>query len=250
MEDGDFVKINFEMRLGNEKKLVATNVEKLAKDNDIYDPDTKYKESVIIVGSEGIFKEINESLKSSEVGKETEIFIPMADAYGARDPNNVKIHTMREFQKNKIDPIPGQEVRINNRRGKVISVSPGRVLVDYNHHWAGKDLFYKYIINEKIESSDDKANAIIDMNYSKGASNFKISVDDSIISVTLPEDAKFDIEWIDAKFRIVDSIRKHFSKYKLMIIEEYLPKLEPEKVEENNTEDKKEISDEEKSNTN
>ena len=47
-----------------------------------------------------------------------------------------------------------KEVRINNRRGKVISVSPGRVLVDYNHQWAGKDVFFEFmsslIISEDI----------------------------------------------------------------------------------------------------
>ncbi len=230
MEDGDFVKINFEMRLGNEKKLVATNNEKLAEENGIYDPETKYKETILIVGSENIFKEINESLRKSEIGKDEEVQIPMADAYGVRDPNNIKIHTMREFQKNKIDPVPGQEIRINNKRGKVISVSPGRVLVDYNHPWAGKDVFYKYTVNEKIESEQGKIDAIIDMNYSKGSGNFAISAADEVTTITLSEEAKFDIEWLDAKFRIIDAIRKNLPKFKISIVEEYLPKAEPEEV--------------------
>ena len=243
MEDGDFIKIDFEMRLGNEKKLVATNEEKLAKDNGIYDPDTKYKETTLIIGSEGIFKEINESLKSSEVGKEVEVEIPMASAYGARDPNNIKVHTMREFQKNKIDPVPGQEVRINNRRGKVISVSPGRVLVDYNHQWAGKDVFYKYTVKGKLETEDEKISAIIDMSYSKGVDNFTISAVDSTANITVPEEAKFDIEWLDAKFRIVDLIRKHLPSFKIVISEEYLPRPKEEKTEETSAEAVKDEAD-------
>ena len=252
MEDGDFIKIDFEMRLGNEKKLVATNEEKLAKDNGIYDPDTKYKETTLIIGSEGIFKEINESLKSSEVGKEVEVEIPMANAYGARDPNNIKVHTMREFQKNKIDPVPGQEVRINNRRGKVISVSPGRVLVDYNHQWAGKDVFYKYTVKGKLETEDEKISAIIDMSYSKGVENFTISAADSTANITVPEEAKFDIEWLDAKFRIVDLIRKHLPSFKVVISEEYLPRPKEEKTEETSAEavkDETDIADKNKEET-
>ena len=237
MENGDFIKINFEMRLGNDKKLVATNQEKIAKENNIFDEEGKYRETVLIVGSEEIFKEINESFRAAKIGSENEVHIPVADAYGARDSANIKVHTMREFQRNKIDPVPGQEVRINNRKGKVISVSPGRVLVDYNHPWAGRDLFYKYSITGKLETAGEKANSIVDMNYSKGSGKFEISENGDTITIQVPEEAKFDIEWLDAKFRVIDSIRKNIPKYKVLVSEEYLPKEEEKPEEEKGKEE-------------
>ena len=85
MENGDFVKIKFEMRIGSDKQLVATSDETLAKENDIYDPEQKYGEGVLVVGSEDIFKEINDSLLGSKIGEEHEVEIKAESAYGQRD---------------------------------------------------------------------------------------------------------------------------------------------------------------------
>ncbi len=240
MEDGDFVKINFEMRIGSDKQLVATSDESVAKENNIYDPDQKYGEGVMIVGSDDIFKEINESLKTSKVGEEHEVEIKAQDAYGIRDPKNLKVHTVGEFKRNKIDPIPGQDVRINNKRGRVLSVSPGRVVVDYNHPWAGKDVYYKFTIKEKIEGKEDKLKGIIEMNFPSAADKFEVSSKDDVLEIAVPEEMKFSLEWFDAKYRVVESVRKNIKDTSLSIVEKYDPvKEEPEKKEEKTNEEDK-----------
>ncbi len=226
MENGDFVKITFEMRIGADKQLVATNNEALAKENNIYDPEQKYNEGVLIVGSEDIFKEINESLLKANPGDENEVEIKAENAYGIRDPKNIRVHTYAEFQRNKIDPVPGQEVRINNRRGRVLSVSPGRVVVDYNHPWSGKDVYYKYKIVEKIDSVQDKIKALIDQNFTPGSEKFDVSESGKEINVNVPEEFRFNIEWFDAKYRVVESTRKYLKEYTLALVEKYEPKAE------------------------
>ncbi len=226
MENGDFVKITFEMRIGTDKQLVATNNEELAKANDIYDPDQKYNEGVLIVGSEDIFKEINESLLKANPGDENEVEIKAENAYGVRDPKNIKVHTYAEFQRNKIDPVPGQEVRINNRRGKVLSVSPGRVVVDYNHPWSGKDVFYKYKILSKIDSVPEKIKALIDQNFTPGSDKFDVKETGNEITVEVPEEFRFNVEWFDAKYRVVENTRKYLKEYTISMVEKYEPKSE------------------------
>ena len=52
------------------------------------------------------------------------------------------------YSRKEINPVVGQEISLNNRRGKVLSVTPGRVLVDYNHPLAGKTIYYKYKVNQ------------------------------------------------------------------------------------------------------
>jgi peptidylprolyl isomerase len=244
MENGDFIKITFEMRVGSDKQLVATSEESLAKESNIYDPDQKYGEGVLVVGSEDIFKEINESLLSSKVGDEHEIEIKAEQAYGLRDSKNLKVHTMTEFKRSKIDPIPGQEVRINNRRGKVLSVSPGRVVVDYNHPWASKDVFYKYTIKEKIESKEDKLKGIIDLNFSRGSDKFVVLLRGEALEIEVPEEMKFNIEWFDAKFRVVEATRKYLKETELYITEKYEPKKEEVPAEPTETESVEEKSEE------
>lgn len=223
MEDGDFVKINFEMRVGTDKQLVATSDEQLAKDNNIHDPNQKYGEGVMIVGSQEIFKEINESLKASKEGGEHEVEIKAENAYGVRDPKNLKVHTVAEFKRNNIDPIPGQDIRINNKRGRVLSVSPGRVVVDYNHPWSGKDVFYKYTIKEKIEGKEEKLNGLIEMNFPSAAGKFTVSSEGDELKIMVPEEFKFSLEWFDAKYRIVDAMRKNIKDTVLSIVERYEP---------------------------
>ena len=232
MNDGDFIKINFEMYVGDDKKLVSTNKEQLAKDNDIYDEKLHYREAVLIVGSEGLFKEINDSFKNAEVGKEYEVNITPENAYGQRDPKNIKVHTVREFQRHEIDPVPGQEITLGNRRGRVISVTPGRVLVDYNHHWAGKAVQYKYNVIAKVDSDVEKVRALVDYNYNQDSEKFKVESKAKAYNITVPEEAKFDPVWIEAKYRLVNDIRKYLPGKDIKIEEVYKgeeekPKEEP-----------------------
>lgn len=232
MNDGDFIKINFEMYVGDDKKLVSTNKEQLAKDNDIYDEKHHYREAVLIVGSEGLFNDINESFKSAEVGKEYEVTISPENAYGLRDPKNIKVHTVREFQRHEIDPVPGQEITLGNRRGRIISVTPGRVLVDYNHQWAGKSVYYKYNVIAKVDSDVEKVRALIDYNYNQDSEDFKVESKAKAYTVTIPEEAKFDPVWIEAKYRLINDVRKYLPGKDIKIEEVYKgeeekPKEEP-----------------------
>ena len=232
MNDGDFIKINFEMYVGDDKKLVSTNKEQLAKDNDIYDEKHHYREAVLIVGSEGLFNDINESFKSAEVGKEYEVTISPENAYGLRDPKNIKVHTVREFQRHEIDPVPGQEITLGNRRGRIISVTPGRVLVDYNHQWAGKSVYYKYNVIAKVDSDVEKVRALIDYNYNQDSEDFKVESKAKAYTVTIPEEAKFDTVWIEAKYRLINDVRKYLPGKDIKIEEVYKgeeekPKEEP-----------------------
>ena len=244
MKDGDFIKLNFEMYVGEDKKLVSTNSEQLAKDNDIYDENVHYRDAVLIVGSENLFNEINESFKSAEAGKEYEVTITPENAYGIRDAKNIKVHTVREFQRHEIDPVPGKEITLGNRRGRVISVTPGRVLVDYNHQWAGKTVLYKYKVLGVVDSDAEKIKALIDYNYSVDSEKFTVTVKGKNVEITAPEESKFDPMWIESKYRLVNDIRKYFPHHDVKIVEVYKgeeekPK-EEEKAEEAPAESKKE----------
>lgn len=243
MNDGDFIKLDYEMSIGDEKKVVATNLEKVARDNDIYDEKMRYRDAVLVVGSENIFNEINESFKAAEVGKEVEVSIKAENAYGVRDPKNIRVHTIREFQRHNIDPVVGEEINLNNKHGKIISVTPGRVLVDYNHQWAGKDVYYKYTVKEVVKDNLEKIKSIVDMNYTMDLDKFEFSLDKDEASIVIPEDAKFDPVWIEAKFRIVSEVRKYLPDLNVSIVEKY---LKPEKPAEEKEEAKEEAPAEEK----
>lgn len=236
MQDGDFIKIDYQMRAGEEKQLIETNSAELAKENGIFDENAYYGDFVAIVGSELFFKPLNESFRNAEVGKEYEVEIKPEDAFGVRDPKNIHVHNVREFQRQNITPEVGKEVILNRRRGKVISVTPGRIVVDYNNRYAGKTIYYKYTLKEKIDDIPGKALAIIRIYYPKESQNFSVTADASKITMVVSEAAKFDVMWIESKYQIVNDIRKYIKDFDIEIVERYSKAEEP-KAEEK-TEDK------------
>jgi peptidylprolyl isomerase len=231
MNEGDFIKITFEMRIGTDKRLVATNIESIAKENDMFDEEQDFNEMPVIVGTKDLFDEINKSILGKNVGEGDEVEIKSEKAYGERDVKNIKVHPYSEFQKNKIDPIPGNEVRIGNRRGRVLSVSPGRVVVDFNHPWAGKDVFYKYTIVSKTEDDVGKVQNMIQQHVGKLWSSFQVEESGDNINVTIPEDMKFNMEWFNEKFHVINTAREHLKGKTIVLIEKYELKAEETKPE-------------------
>ncbi|EQD70187.1 FKBP-type peptidyl-prolyl cis-trans isomerase [mine drainage metagenome] len=69
MNNGDFIKIDYSMRVGDEKKLVSTSIEQLAKDNSIFNENNKYGPISVIVGADQVFKKIDDSFVGSGSGQ-------------------------------------------------------------------------------------------------------------------------------------------------------------------------------------
>ncbi len=227
MNNGDFIKIDYEMMVGDDKKIVSTNNRKLAEDNGIYDEHLKYGEFVAIVGSDSFFKAINESFLQAETGKEYVVEVKPEDGFGVREPRNLKVHTIREFQRQNIDPEVGQEIMIKERRGRIVSVTPGRVMVDYNHRYAGKTVYYKYKLLDVVSDNLDKVKAIVSMNYHADVSKFSFEMKDDVLTMQVPDDSKFDPAWFEAKFTIVNEVRKYIPGVSIVFQETYAKQEKP-----------------------
>ncbi len=225
MNDGDFIKISYEMALGDDKKVIATSDKKIAEDSGIYDEHFRYDDFVTIVGSDTFFKAINESFLKAKQGEEYSVEVEPIDAFGVRDPKNIRVHTTRELQRQNIDPEVGKEITLNQRNGRIISVTPGRIMVDYNHRYAGKAVHFKYKVLESIADETEKVKAIVTMNYIPNLSEFLFNLAKDTISIQIPDNAKFDPVWFEAKFRIVNQVRKYIPELAVQIQELY-PKQE------------------------
>ncbi len=246
MEKGDIIRWEFEAWIvedGNEVLFDTTN-EELAKEQGIHDPNVKYGPMVSIVGAGRLIKGIEEELLNAEVGKEYEVTIPPEKAYGERDPKLVKIHSYRELARQKIEPEVGKEIIINNKRGRIVTVTPGRVVIDFNHPLAGKTLKYKFKIVEKVEDEVEKVRAIIEMDYGKDVDKFNIELKDEDIIIELPDVCKYDSNWAVAKYAIVGDIRDYVANKNVKFVELY-PKKEEEKQESQESEEPKEEKEEE-----
>jgi FKBP-type peptidyl-prolyl cis-trans isomerase 2 len=242
MEKGDIIKLQFDTYT-DDSKLVETTDEKKAKDNGIYDEHSSYKPIVTILGSGRLLKDLEDDIEKANVGEEKEISLSPEKAFGVRDTNNVRVSSYREVERSLIEEEkragrsgkdvfaePGKMVRIGDKYGKILTVTAGRVVVDFNHPLAGKTIKYSYKVLEKIDGEEKKIAAIIEINFTKDNDKFNIETGDQI-TITIPDSAKIDDSWPLAKFAIVGAIREYVAN-KTVIFKEIFEKRAEEKKEE------------------
>ena len=162
IKKGDFVKIEYTGYVDG--RAFDTTSEDIAKKEGIYDPKKNYGPITIEIGAGSLLRGLDEFIEGKEVGKEYDINVEPEKGFGKKDPNAIQLVPEEVFKKANLTPKPGLFVNIDNRIGTIKSLSGGRVLVDFNHPLAGKELNYKLKIN-KVASDKEIAEAIIRLKY-------------------------------------------------------------------------------------
>ncbi len=155
------VLIDYTAKIKDTGEVFDTTKEEVAKQAGIFDPNYKYRPLPVLIGASFVIKGLEEALKSMEVEQSKKIEIPPEKAYGERDERLVKLIPESNFRDNNIEPVVGKYVQINNLTGKIISVSGGRVKVDFNHPLAGKVVEYEVTVVKKVEDEAEKAKEIV-----------------------------------------------------------------------------------------
>jgi len=158
MKHGDFVRVDYVAKIKETSEIFDVTDVEIAKKEGIYDPRTEYGPVTLVVGGEWTIKGVEEALKEMKVGEKRTIEVPPTKAYGERRSELIKLIPASRFQE---EPVPGAWVRVQGLRGRVLSVSGGRVRVDFNHPLAGKTLVYELKIREVVKSKLEKIKAIV-----------------------------------------------------------------------------------------
>ena len=238
---GDIITLDFDAWVINAdgtEELFDTTNEEHAKAGDIHNEKAKYEPIVTIVGDGRVLSGLDNSFTSAKIGEKNTISIPPSEGAGERQPNMVEIFSVRELQKQEIDPEPGMRVQIKNRVGTITNVTSGRVRVDFNDPLAGKTLKYDYTVSKKAETPDEKAIGIIAADYGRSG-EFKAAVKGDVLELTLGDVCKYDQLWFTMKYKVVSDFRQFLKVKTIRFIEEYITKEEP-KPEDKPVETKKE----------
>jgi len=234
MEKGDFIKLDFDAFVKESNQLVDTTHEDVAKEHDAFNERAKYAPISVVIGAGHVVKGLDDSLLTAEVGKETTVEVPPADAFGERDPKLVEVFQMNkilslpEFRKGDKYPTEGMEVRMNNRLGIISRIFAGRVRVDFNNRYSGRTIIYKFTVKEKVEGKDGKLRAILETAHpSHEEFKFELRGEDEV-DITVPDIVKLDASWAMAKFRLVSDLRSHLDMRTVRLIEEYVRKEKAE----------------------
>ncbi|NLL94564.1 MAG: peptidylprolyl isomerase [Thermoplasmatales archaeon] len=227
IKKGDIVRIKYDAYIAEGDVLYDTTDEEKAKGAGFHNEGYVYAPMPYVVGSGGLYPAIEAALDGAEVGKEFTVEVPKEEGPGERDPKLVEVHPAREFHKMEINPYPGLEVTLGNRRGTVVSVAAGRVKVDFNNPLAGKDLRYVMTATEIIKGDDEKLRAIVESSFGTSEGfGFEVTEDKAI--VTISDMAKFNEAWLMAKFRIVGHVREILDVDSIDFVENWVTKRKEE----------------------
>lgn len=102
---------------------------------------------------------MDEAFIGKEIGVEYDI--ELKKPFGIRNPKNIQLIPLSIFKEQNINPAPNLEITLNGKKGIVKSVGSGRVLVDFNHPLADKDVNYKFKILRIIEDPKEKADGLL-----------------------------------------------------------------------------------------
>lgn len=191
LQSGDFVKINYIGKIKESGKVFDTTIEKVARENKIYDEKIKFKAIPIVIGAAHVIKGLDEGLVGAEVGEKKILEIPPEKGYGQRDPKLVKVVPLKDFKKQGLNPVPGMRIEAESRIGKVQSVGAGRVRVDFNYELAGKVLEYEVNVEEKINKLEEKIRLLLELHFPYADPNdHEVKLENGKAIVTLSEIAK------------------------------------------------------------
>jgi len=193
IKNNDFIEIEYTGILQEENKVFDTTDESLAKKEKIHNSRTKYGPVVICVGENQIIQGLDEELVGKEINKEYAFTLQPEKAFGKKNPKLMQLISQNSFRSQKLTPYPGMQVNIDGLMGIVRTVTPGRVIVDFNHPLSGKVVVYKVKILKKITDTKEQ----LDSYLSFIIREFKTEIKESeaiITSKSLPPEIAESIE--------------------------------------------------------
>ncbi len=161
MNKGDFIRISYIGRLETGDIFDLTD-EELAKKEGIFNPKIKYKPVPVIIGAGFVLPGLDKTLMGMSAGEKKTVEIQPSEAFGERDPKLVRVVPRSVFKNMNYEPKQGQFVDFSGTKGRIQSVSAGRIMVDFNNPLAGKTLKYELEISEKIDNIEGKIKAIFE----------------------------------------------------------------------------------------
>ena len=102
------------------------------------------------------------------------------------------------FKEHQINPVPGVMFNFDGRIGKILSVSGGRIRVDFNNPIAGKEVVYEIKVLRKVEDIDEQIKAFVNFLFKK---DFKFEVKDKKIIINMDKGFKQFAELFKDKFK-------------------------------------------------
>jgi FKBP-type peptidyl-prolyl cis-trans isomerase 2 len=208
---GDFLLLEMTGKAVETGEVFDTTDEELAKGEGIYDEDRTYGPRLVVVGESYVLKGLDDKLPGLKLEESAEVEIPPEEAFGVRNPDNVRTLPFRMLRSKGVNPIVGQQVEMDGRTAQVRSVGAGRVQLDYNHPLAGRKIIYEVKPASRYEGDEEKIRALIGRRFfGIDLKLFKIKLLKKKVRIEIPEEIFFGENIQIAKRGVAMDIHRYF----------------------------------------
>src|SRR2546427_13163396 len=107
VKTGDFLLVNFTLKVKERGETVDTTYDAVAKDNHLHREDSTYGPRFIILGKGWLPKGLEDYLVGTDIGKQTTGELPTDKGFGTRDPAKMRLAPVRSFRHKSKTPTPG-----------------------------------------------------------------------------------------------------------------------------------------------
>jgi len=193
LQKKDFIEIEFTGKImGGE--VFDSNIK---KDLEQLNPQANPSPIIFCLGEGMFLKGIDDFLLGKEIG-DYKIELTPDKAFGPRVADFIQKVPAKVFRSQNVNPFPGAVFNFDGRVAKVLAVSGGRVIVDFNNPLAGKDVVYDVHIIRKVDDQNEKIKSLINFLFRR---DLKFSVKDNKIIIEVEKQMAQFVEMFQEKFK-------------------------------------------------
>ncbi len=225
-KDGDFLEVDYSAWDATTKELIATTDEKAAKEGNLYHKDHAYGPTLVILGSNSVIKGLDRELRSMDLNQMKKFTFSPQDAFGEHMDDLVRVMPLADFRARDIKPYPGMRVEIENMSATVKSVNSGRVVVDANHPYAGRDIVYEVRVVKSLTTPNDK---IVALGGTYGVKPSSVSLNGKSVTLVYDSKVRKNADYFLGKSSFVASILSLMKDFDNVEVKEDFDRAEIEK---------------------
>jgi len=193
LQEKDFIVIEFTAKV-KDGDIFDSNIKEDLEGRDIK---TEIKPFTFCLGENMFLQGVEDFLIGKELG-EYQIELSPEKAFGKRNANLIQMMPLKLFIEQKVNPIPGVMFNFDGKIGKILTVTGGRIMVDFNNPIAGKEVEYKVRVLRKVENPNEKVKALINFLFKR---DLKFEIKDKKLIVEVEKPMKQFIEMFKDKFK-------------------------------------------------
>lgn len=205
IKKGDFVELDYIGRLKESGDVFDVTSADIAKQHKIYNPKAHYHSQIVCVGEKQVVPGLDAALVNKEEKKSFTVELTPEQAFGKKDPKLMQLVPLQTFHKQQINPFPGLQLNLNGMLGIVRTVSGGRVIVDFNHPLAGRNVTYEVTVQRLVTNDGEKLQGMMHSLFQR---EITCTVKDNKAHIDLPLQKEMQQHVIDHIKRLIPALKE------------------------------------------